>query len=255
VGLLGVLLLFSGAYRLPRPRVRGDLRVMTWNTAALRGGPLGVLAAIQSESPDVLLLQEISRDRGPDPLPWLEARLPGWSAVRGGDVAIMSPHRLGRTRRFPMEAGRSTRVILQVPLRLGKRTVELITCHFSTALPRPLHERIWTHPRHSMEVAAAVRVRQSEKLLAIAERTPRPLIVGGDFNSPPGSVAYQRMADQLQNAFTAAGSGFGWTFPTSFPLLRIDHLFVSPDLRVLNCRVLDPAASDHRPVVADLTWH
>jgi vancomycin resistance protein VanJ len=254
VVVLGVGLLFGGAYRLPHPMSRGDLRVMTWNIESLGESPPGVLAAIRREAPDVLLLQEITRDRGPDPLPWLEARLPGWASVHAGDVAIFSPHRLGRARRHPMELGLSTRVVLQVPMRLHGRTVQVITVHFSTALPRPLREHVWNHPRHSMQIAAAVRARQSEKLLAVIERTAEPTVVGGDFNSPPGSVAFEWVADRLQSAFDTAGTGFGWTFPARFPLLRIDHLFVSRDLRVLNCRVLPLRASDHRPVVADLAW-
>src|SRR5437899_3336151 len=64
VALLGVGLLFAGAYRLPRPAARGGLRVMTWNIEALWGNPPGILAAIQREAPDVLLVQEITQDRG-----------------------------------------------------------------------------------------------------------------------------------------------------------------------------------------------
>ena len=75
VALLGVALLFSGAYRLPRPARRGDLRVMTWNVMGLGGDPEGVPAMIRHVAPDVLLLQEVRRARGPDPVPWLEQRL------------------------------------------------------------------------------------------------------------------------------------------------------------------------------------
>jgi endonuclease/exonuclease/phosphatase family metal-dependent hydrolase len=80
------------------------------------------------------------------------------------------------------------------------------------------------------------------------------LVVGGDFNSPPGSQAEQAMTADLRSAFAEGGSGFGWTFPSWLALLRIDHLFVSPELRVLSCRAVPTAASDHRPVVADLAW-
>jgi vancomycin resistance protein VanJ len=105
-----------------------------------------------------------------------------------------------------------------------------------------------------MEVAAAVRAEQTENLLRVVRAAPRPLVVGGDFNSPPGTLAIRSMTTVLQSAFAAGGAGFGWSFPSSHPLLRIDHLFVSRSLRVLNCRVLPLHASDHRPMVADLAW-
>src|SRR5436305_955746 len=53
VALVGVGLLFGGAYRLPRPASRGELRVMTWNIESLRESPVGVLAAMRREAPDV----------------------------------------------------------------------------------------------------------------------------------------------------------------------------------------------------------
>jgi vancomycin resistance protein VanJ len=139
-------------------------------------------------------------------------------------------------------------------VRVRGRRVEFITVHYSTALPRPLRERLWHHPRHNMQVAAAVRIEQTAHLAAAVRDARRPLVVGGDFNSPPGSHACKTLEDLLDGTFAAGGSGFGWTFPARRPLLRIDHLFVSDELRVLNCRVLATLASDHRPVVADLAW-
>jgi len=169
-------------------------------------------------------------------------------------VAILSPHPLGASRQISLGPRGTSRVALQATARVAGREVEVVVVHFSTALPRPLREVAWRHPRAHMQVAAAVRVEQTDNLLRVVQAVPPPLVVGGDFNSPPGSQADRRLGRLLQNAFAAGGAGFGWTFPASHPLLRIDHLFVSRDLRVLNCRVLPLLASDHRPVVADLTW-
>lgn len=258
VALLGMVLLFSGAYRLSAPPRRGDLRVMTWNVEGLQGDPEGVLAAIRQEAPDALLVEEISFVRGPDPVPWLSQHLPGWSEVHGRDVAIFSPHPLGPATRHwlgPVGMNRADgRIGLEASVQVQGRGVDLIVVHFSTALPRPARERAWHHPRHNMEIAAAVRAEQTDRLAAVVRRAGRPLVVGGDFNSPPGSYAERRMSSLLESAFAAGGSGFGWSFPSPFPVLRIDHLFASRDLRVLDCRVLPLRASDHRPVVADLAW-
>jgi hypothetical protein len=126
--------------------------------------------------------------------------------------------------------------------------------HFNTGLPHPGHERAWDHPRRNMQEAAAVRAAQADHLVRIVRGAGRPLVVGGDFNSPPDSYACRRMLEGLQSAFASAGSGFGWSFSSSHPLLRIDHLFASHDLEVLGCRVLPANASDHRPLVADFAW-
>jgi vancomycin resistance protein VanJ len=254
VALVGMALLFAPACWPPLGTRRGDVRVMTWNVMALLRDPRGVLAAVRAEAPDVLLLQEVNPRTLRDPVAWLQERLPRWHEVRAGDVAILSPHPIGPAQVTTLGPRRSTRVALQAPVRVRDREVEVIVTHFHTALPRPLGERVWRNPRYNMEVAAAVRAEQTNNLLRVVKKAGQPLIVGGDFNSPPGSYAEHELSRPLQSAFAAGGWGFGWTFPAHRPLLRIDHLFVSPELRVLRCRVLPVRASDHRPVVADLAW-
>ena len=85
--------------------------------------------------------------------------------------------------------------------------------------------------------------------------TELPLIVCGDFNATPLSPVYRHLARSLRDAQGASWS-FSPTWPSSFPLLRIDHLFVSSDLPVVSCTVTRDAtarrASDHLPVVADV---
>lgn len=76
-------------------------------------------------------------------------------------------------------------------------------------------------------------------------------IIAGDFNMPPRGVVYRRIAGQYRNAFSA-GNGFGYTYRSSLPVLRIDHIFLSPDLRPVRCRTIGTRVSDHRPVVAEV---
>src|SRR5439155_1394034 len=173
-----------------------------------------------------------------DPVPWLTQRLPGWRAVRGGDVAILSPHRLGEPHRSSLGPRDTTRVALWTSVEINGRPIEVLTVHFNTGLPTAPFERAWNHPRHNMAVAAAVRAEQADHLARIIAEIGRPLIVGGDFNSPPDSYACETVAEQLDSAFNDAGTGFGWSYPSPHPLLRIDHLFISRDLSALDCQVL-----------------
>ena len=47
-----------------------------------------------------------------------------------------------------------------------------------------------------------------------------------------------------------------WTFPSHYPMVRFDHLFVSPDLGVESLQIpqtkLTRVASDHLPLVVKL---
>jgi endonuclease/exonuclease/phosphatase family metal-dependent hydrolase len=83
-----------------------------------------------------------------------------------------------------------------------------------------------------------------------------PLILLGDFNATPRYAAYKALSGRLRDARRAAGvRGGALTFPSRFPMIRIDHMFISPSIEVANMHAPDGAlmkiASDHLPLVAD----
>lgn len=84
----------------------------------------------------------------------------------------------------------------------------------------------------------------------------RPTILCGDLNAVPGATTYRRIAQRLQDAQRLATKRPNATFPSVLPLLRIDHVFVSDDVRVRAVEVpksaLSRRASDHLPLIVDL---
>ncbi|WP_311273815.1 endonuclease/exonuclease/phosphatase family protein [Methylobacterium sp. WCS2018Hpa-22] len=84
-----------------------------------------------------------------------------------------------------------------------------------------------------------------------------PFVLMGDFNAIPQSAAYRRLAAHLVDARRIAGQKSGSaTFPSRWPLLRIDHVFVGPEVRVRRMEVvhtpLARRASDHLPLLVEL---
>jgi endonuclease/exonuclease/phosphatase family metal-dependent hydrolase len=81
-----------------------------------------------------------------------------------------------------------------------------------------------------------------------------PVILCGDFNATPGSATYDRLTSELYDAqrWRHDARPIG-TWPTVFPVLRIDHVFVSADVQVEDACVpstpLTRIASDHLPVL------
>jgi endonuclease/exonuclease/phosphatase family metal-dependent hydrolase len=83
-----------------------------------------------------------------------------------------------------------------------------------------------------------------------------PLILLGDFNMVSRSRAYRRLIRHFADGARAPGVARpGPTFPTRFPALRIDHVFVTPSVKVRRLQVprtaLSRLASDHLPLVID----
>lgn len=85
-----------------------------------------------------------------------------------------------------------------------------------------------------------------------------PTILLGDFNATGTSVVYRTLAAKLAAARRLSPHRSPTsTFPSALPVLRIDHVFVSPEIQVENVFVpFDPltrVASDHLPLVMDFS--
>jgi endonuclease/exonuclease/phosphatase family metal-dependent hydrolase len=105
------------------------------------------------------------------------------------------------------------------------------------------------------------RLRQVETLLGPEwlgnpEAQNKPRIMIGDFNSIPSSRPYRHMAETMREVHAERGDGKKATFPSRFPLLRLDHVFVSGDLTIRDARVVSSPlirlASDHLPVLTTI---
>lgn len=97
---------------------------------------------------------------------------------------------------------------------------------------------------------------QVEALRASIDASPYPCIVAGDFNNTPFSYAFLTIAgDDLTDAFSQAGFGFGRTFRAIklYPL-RIDFILADEQtFRPAKFSTLRSDASDHNGITALLT--
>ena len=81
----------------------------------------------------------------------------------------------------------------------------------------------------------------------------KPTILIGDFNAIPLTATYRTVARRMADAPLLSGTKARATFPSRFPLLRIDHVFVSGDITPVETQVvstpLSRQASDHLPLL------
>jgi endonuclease/exonuclease/phosphatase family metal-dependent hydrolase len=85
----------------------------------------------------------------------------------------------------------------------------------------------------------------------------QPAILAGDLNAAPRSRAYRRLAARMTDAQSVVdGHRPQATFPSRWPLRRIDHVFVTRAVKVVRVQSvrtpLARVASDHLPLVVDL---
>ncbi len=75
-------------------------------------------------------------------------------------------------------------------------------------------------------------------------------IVVGDFNTPLRSKFFEPYKEVFQHALTEAGSGFVETWPYGIPLLSIDHIWVSEEMKVTEISKSNTWYSDHAMLIA-----
>lgn len=163
---------------------------------------------------------------------------------RYGD-AILTPHpsRLVKADALPGYARRPTlepRGALWVEIAVGDGSVQVVNTHFGLSGPE--------------------RLAQAEALLGPdwlgAPHCRGPVVLLGDFNATPWSCAYRRLGRRLTDAGRLAPKRPGPTFPSRFPILRLDHVFVGEGISVERVEAvrmpLARVASDHLPLLAEI---
>ncbi|WP_434730230.1 endonuclease/exonuclease/phosphatase family protein [Rhizobium binae] len=87
---------------------------------------------------------------------------------------------------------------------------------------------------------------------------PLPTILCGDFNAIPSSATYRLATRSLNDAQIGGKAAPRATFPSRYPLMRLDHIFVTDDLVVNRATVLQNrltrVASDHLPLFAEISF-
>ncbi len=96
------------------------------------------------------------------------------------------------------------------------------------------------------------RAEQVDILSSHIRNSPYPVIVCGDFNDTPVSYTYQKIRDDLHDAFVKAGKGTGNTYRGNFPSFRIDFIFHSKSFRSFNYQTHRINLSDHYPVSCEI---
>ncbi|GAB5521988.1 MAG: endonuclease/exonuclease/phosphatase family protein [Rhodothermales bacterium] len=120
--------------------------------------------------------------------------------------------------------------------------------------PAWLSPAFWRPYLRRIKQDYALRARQAEVIKALLEEEAQPVMLVGDFNSPPHDWVYRHLAQGMADAFVEAGQGWGGTYHSRLPFVRIDHILLSPELKAVRAEVLAPLFSDHLPQVVEVVW-
>lgn len=244
VVLLVVLFPVMGARLWLSPRATGSDQAVSLATYNVYFGKMGrplLLEELAAMPVDILLLQATYDSIGER----LRERFPDRTTRQDGELVIVT--------RFPIS---KVNVPAQLPGDVRPMFVEYLV--ETPAGPLRVFNMHPFSPRNALvdrdeswEVDVARREAQVAAVVAAARAPGPPFVIAGDTNLPHLSSILRRHLGDLNDAFAEAGLGFGYTFPSKRPWMRIDRVLAGPGLTFAGVRVGPKGASDHRPVFAE----
>jgi vancomycin resistance protein VanJ len=228
------------------PRVR----VLTCNAHYARVDSAALDRLVAEEKPDLVALQEW---RTSNQAAFLTE--PGWHVRPKAGLLLASRYPVSDLDVLGGEAdgepGKAVRYDLDTP---GGR-VTLVSLHLAS--PRGELRQVAEAAGARLEDIdrnSELRGRQSAAIVGKLEGLAGPLLIVGDFNTPPESVQFRGIWSPYRDAFADAGWGWGYTFFNRWTRVRIDHILVGGGGRATACWVGPDIGSPHRPVIADVAW-
>ncbi|MGW0991762.1 endonuclease/exonuclease/phosphatase family protein [Streptomyces sp. NPDC002523] len=213
----------------------GDLMVATHNVNADNPDPAATARDVASSGADLLALEELPASA----LPVYEKAL-GTTYRHHAVVGTV-----GLWSKYPMSDVRT------VDIKLGWERAMRAT----VATPEgPVAVYVAHLPSVRVKVEAGFTARQRDKSAdalgeAIADETLGRVVLLGDLNGTMNDRSLNAVSSQLRSTQGAAGSGFGFSWPASFPMARIDQILVR-GVEPESSWTLPRTDSDHLPVAA-----
>ncbi|MHB9863505.1 endonuclease/exonuclease/phosphatase family protein [Streptomyces sp. YIM S03343] len=231
----------------------GDITVAEQNVDADNPDPAATARHLAASGANVLALVELTPQATPLYEQGLAHAYP-YHTVQGA-VGLWSQLPISDTRTIdimdygPLAASKpaadklATNRALRTTVATSHGPLTVYVAHLGSVRVMP-REGFWTASRN-------IGVQTLGK--AVAADPSKQVVLLGDLNGTTGDRALADLTSQLRSAQDTAGSGFGFTWPAAFPVVRIDQILVrgvEPD----RSWVLPADGSDHLPVEAGISW-
>ncbi|EGX55630.1 hypothetical protein SZN_31874 [Streptomyces zinciresistens K42] len=213
----------------------GDLMVATHNVNAENPDPAGTARDVAASGADVLALEELTAAAVPA---YEKALAPTYRyhSVQG-TVGLWSKYPLSGVKPVDIKLGWTRAMRASVSTPAGR--VAVYVAHL---------------PSVRVKLEAGFTARQRDKSAdalgeAIADDPVGKVVLLGDLNGTMNDRALNAITAQMRSTQGASGSGMGFSWPTSFPLARIDQIMVK-GIEPMSSWSLPATASDHLPLAA-----
>jgi vancomycin resistance protein VanJ len=213
----------------------GDLTVVTHNVNAENPDPAGTARDVARSGADVIALEELTTSAVPTYAKVL-AETYAYHSVQG-TVGLWSKYPMSGTKPVDTRMGwtRAMRSTISSPAG----AVDVYVAHMPSVRVK-LHAGFTANQRDNSSDALGE---------AIADDSLGKVILLGDLNGTMNDRSLNAVTSQMRSTQGAAGDGFGFSWPASFPLARIDQIMVK-GIEPTASWTLPKTGSDHLPIAA-----
>jgi vancomycin resistance protein VanJ len=213
----------------------GNLTVLTHNVNADNPAPARTVADVIKGGADIVALEELTPSQAPRYARMLSGTYKYHSVQ--GTVGLWSKYPLSAVKPVDIRLGwtRAMRATVSTP----EGRVAVYVAHMPSV--RVKMDAGFTASQRDTSAEALGEAIDAEKLSDV--------ILLGDLNGTMNDRSLADVTSQMRSTQGAAGDGFGFSWPSAFPMTRIDQILVK-GVEPTRSWVLPATGSDHRPVEA-----
>ncbi len=227
------LAMFGGAL-LPPPGGPVELRVVTQNLYASNPDPATTVRALAAVGPDLIALQEASGGTIEELAGELAETYPH-HAIKS-TVGLLSKHPI--TKVTGVDTGLDWTRALRAVVKAPQGDIAVYVVHLGSARINETDTR-----DHTIDMLAkALRADKAERVLVL-----------GDLNTAATDRAIAPLSALLHDAQADAGWGWGFTWPSTLPVMRPDHVLYR-GFTATQAGTLRTPGTDHRAVTSGFAF-
>jgi endonuclease/exonuclease/phosphatase (EEP) superfamily protein YafD len=224
--------------------VENSLKICSSNLELTNTNIEGLENLISAENPDVLLLMEVT---------------PKWQSLINTEISAKYPYQVWK----PQPGYFGIALLSKIPLNhseivySGPSHLPNIIAEISVNdLPITL---VGIHPPPPINVAHfKMRNNQYLQINQILQNLNTAIVLMGDFNTTSHSTALKILLQKTRLKDSRIGNGLQptWSLYSVLPsFFALDHIFVSPDLKVQKRYRGTDISSDHLPILLEVAFH
>ena len=226
-----------------------------------------VFSFILEQDPDIICLQEFHISDAKNIRSLLRKRMSDYHAeyymfpTSNGAFGNVTLSRIPVKDKGMIKFDGSANLAIYTDYEYNDRKFRVYNCHFESynismsGLLKAMAKRdktVFSETGNKMKRSITRRPKQVDRVFSDIEKCPVDAFVCGDFNDNPMSYTYYRMTRGRKDAFVEAGDGFGATYASLWPVLRIDYILFPEKFKAVSHEIPRVPYSDHYPVITEI---